>query len=147
VPTPLHRPLQFVLPLLAALGCGRGSAAKGSSGEEELGPLDARVDEAVRPGGSDRSTTASAAAARRPERRYLLAYAGERCTLFWEQGDRRSEPQPVPCPRELEPGERLRLSDRVCLRESGDSNRQEPVRCPATLMNREKADRVDAGLE
>ena len=142
MPTRLRHPLCFVLPLVGAVACGRGSTAKGSSGEDDLGPLDSSFAETASPIGDPNGS----AAVRRAERRYLLAYVGEHCTLFWEQGDLRSEPQPVACPREIEPGERIRLSDRVCMRESGDSHRQEPVRCPAPMVNREKADRVDAGL-
>ena len=140
----IRRALGLVL-LLTAVSCGRGSAAKGSSGDDGLGPLDAAFDEAPSPvpGGSSGPSTP---AARRPLRRYFLAYAGEHCQIFWEEGERRSEPQVVACPRELEPGERIRLSDRVCIRESRDSTRDQPVRCPASLVNREKADRVDAGL-
>jgi hypothetical protein len=141
---PIRRGLCLAL-LLAAAGCGRGSAAKGSSGEDGLGPLDAAFDEPASPV-PGRSPGPSAPAARRPLRRYFLAYAGEHCQVFWEEGERRSEPQVVPCPRELEPGERIRLSDRVCIRESRDSTRDQPVRCPAKLVNRETADRIDAGL-
>jgi hypothetical protein len=142
--TPIGGALCIMLQLVAA-SCGRGSAAKGSSGDDGLGPLDAALDE--RAGAvSGGSSGPGVPSARRPMRRYYLAYAGEHCQVFWEEAERRSEPQVVACPRELEPGERIRLSDRVCMRESRDSSRDQPVRCPAKLINREKADRDDAGL-
>jgi hypothetical protein len=132
--------------LLGAAGCGKGSAAKGSSAQDELGPIDAALDEPAGPFPGAGSASPAGIPVRSPWRRYYVADVGEHCTIFWEEGEQRSEPQPTPCPRELQAGERIRLSDRVCMRESGDSSRQQPVRCPAAVVNRDKADRLDAGL-
>jgi hypothetical protein len=133
--------------LLGAAGCGKGSAAKGSSAQDELGPIDAALDEPTGPFPGAGSASPGGVPLRRQWRHYYVADVGERCTLFWEEGEQRSEPQPTPCPREVQAGERIRLSDRVCMRESGDSSRQQPVRCPAVMVNRDKADRLDAGLD
>lgn len=137
-----------LLPLFVVLlgACGRGAAGRGSS--EDRPRASAAPSTPSGPSASTASPAppADAAALARPSRRYYLASSAERCFIYWEQGDYRSDEQAVPCPRELSGGERIRVSDRVCFLESGPASRDRPVRCPATLVEVEMADRHDAGL-
>ena len=50
--------------------------------------------------------------------------------MYWERGEERSVLVRARCPRDLHPGERLRLAGRTCLREGGGPEREVPVRCP-----------------
>jgi len=132
--------LALMLLVAAAPGCGRGSSSEqalanassqsGTNWQDE--PL------AIGPDGA-------AISARRPIRRYYVAHAADHCAIYWEENDIRSPAQELPCPREIGPGERIRLTGRVCYRDTGDRERDVPVRCPARLVAREKADRLDAG--
>jgi hypothetical protein len=88
----------------------------------------------------------AAATPRRPSRHYYVAHTGDRCAIYWEENDQRSALQELPCPREVGPNERIRLTGEVCYRDTGERERDVPVRCPARLVAREKADRLDAGL-
>ncbi len=82
---------------------------------------------------------------RRPEQRFFLARSGHRCWVYWQRADERSKPRLVRCPRDLLPGERIRLAGRTCLREGGDEARRVPVRCPGELLTAERLYRRDAG--
>lgn len=87
--------------------------------------------------------------ARRPDRVYYYARTGDRCEVFWMEGEDASEPETFPCSRDVLSGERIRLSGMTCIRESpSHAERQVPVVCPDPLTNREKWDlapRLDAG--
>ncbi|MBW2528308.1 MAG: hypothetical protein JRI23_29295, partial [Deltaproteobacteria bacterium] len=80
-----------------------------------------------------------------PDRTYVIVYGAPQCIVQWEMGDRRSKPLAVRCPRELQEGERIRLSVRVCFREGRSRERDAPVRCPVDLIDFERAERADAG--
>jgi hypothetical protein len=93
------------------------------------------------------ASSASAAppvAARRPTRRYYLARTADRCEVYSVDGGDFSEPQKTPCPQEIEPGERFRITGRTCIRESTDPLREVPVVCPDPLTNLEKKDQKAA---
>jgi hypothetical protein len=97
--------------------------------------------------GAGPAVSASAAppvTARRPTRRYYLSRTGDRCEVYSVDKDEFSEPQKTPCPQELEPGERFRITGRTCIRESTDPLREVPVVCPDPLTNLEKHDRKKA---
>ena len=83
-------------------------------------------------------------AARRPTRRYYLARTEQRCEVYSVDGDVFSENQATPCPMDLQPGERLRITGRTCTRESTDPAREVPAVCPDPLTNREKRDQKAA---
>ncbi len=85
--------------------------------------------------------------ARRPSRTYYLANTSGRCIVYWVDGQQHSVSRKLPCPRELERGERARLAGRVCMRESDDHSREGPMRCPQPLVNADHDDRQDAGEE
>lgn len=82
---------------------------------------------------------------RRPAKSYILAHGATECVVYWEEGDRRSKTLEVRCPRELERGERIRLSGRVCFRQGNSRERDEPVRCPVDLVDLQRSDTADAG--
>ncbi len=67
---------------------------------------------------------------------HVLERAGDRCVLFTVVRSERVLGDSVPCPSDLEDGERIRLAGRVCLRESGSAHRSLPVRCPPELVDR-----------
>jgi hypothetical protein len=97
---------------------------------------------------ADTQDIAAPPATRRPTRRYYLGRTQERCEVYSTDGDALSSPTTVHCPPDLQPGERLRLAGKACLRESpSDPLRNVPVICPPPLTAREKADRDarDAG--
>jgi hypothetical protein len=98
----------------------------------------------VEVGAAASASAAPAVAARRPTRRYYLARTADRCEVYSVDGDDFSEPQKTPCPQELEPGERFRITGRTCIRESTDPAREVPVVCPDPLTNLEKRDRKAA---
>lgn len=81
----------------------------------------------------------------RPARRYIVDNNNSRCEVYWMAGETRSVRRKVKCPREIEPGERLWLSGRVCFRDSDDASRRVPVRCPPPVLRSDIADRADAG--
>lgn len=77
----------------------------------------------------------SAISSTRPRTRdYYAANEHETCVVYWQEGDERSVPKSIPCPRELEPGERMRLAGRTCMREAVAEERSVPVRCPKQLL-------------
>jgi hypothetical protein len=79
------------------------------------------------------------------ERTYYVANLGESCVVFWEEGLRTSKRAEVPCPREIEAGERLRLVGRTCMRESNDPKRSVPARCPKHIFYAELHDEQGKG--
>jgi len=87
--------------------------------------------------------------ARRPARTYYYARTGDRCEVFWLEGEEVGKREVFPCSRDVLPGERIRLSGMTCMRESPSHvERQVPVVCPDPLTNREKLDvenMLDAG--
>jgi len=74
-----------------------------------------------------------------------MAYTSGRCTVYWVEGPQQSMFRQEPCPRELEPGERVRLAGRLCIRESDNHAREGPMRCPQPLVETAAHDRQDAG--
>jgi len=93
----------------------------------------------------DGASPAPIATAQRPTRTYYMAHTAGRCTVYWVDGQAHSVSRPEPCPRELEPGERVRLAGRVCMRESDNPAREGPMRCPQPLVESAVDDRRDAG--
>ena len=81
----------------------------------------------------------------RPERRYYVHNTNGNCVVYWIAPKARSIRRKVRCPREVLPSERLRLSGRVCFRESESVERRGPVRCPPSILRPERDDRADAG--
>lgn len=99
--------------------------------------------------GAIATTTASASAAplpeaeappRRPTRRYFFARTDARCEVYSIDHEQVTAPESFPCPGDLNPGERLRIAGKTCIRESSDPDRREPVVCPDPLTNLEKRD-------
>lgn len=82
-----------------------------------------------------------AASARRPARRYYLARTAARCEIYFADTGSVSPPKPVPCPSELQVGERIRIAGMTCVREGGGPDRVEPVVCPDPLTHLEIEDR------
>lgn len=81
--------------------------------------------------------------ARRPTVHFFMARAGEKCESFWQDGEEKGQPVVTACPRDLLPGERLRLAGMTCMREGGSPDRAVPVVCPDPLTNLEKSYRRD----
>ena len=80
--------------------------------------------------------------ARRPTKRYFLSRTSERCEIFFEDGEERSEPQLTPCPEYMLIGERIRIAGRACfLVNRAQPEREKPVICPDPLTRFEKHDR------
>jgi hypothetical protein len=77
---------------------------------------------------------------RRPTRRYYFARTESRCEVYSVDGEQATASESFPCPNDLLPGERMRISGKTCMRESSDLERREPVVCPDPLTNLEKAD-------
>ena len=81
----------------------------------------------------------SATPPRRPARRYYLARTSDRCEIFSQDGDDRTDPFATPCPQLLEVGERIRIVGKTCLLENtAHSERAKPVVCPDPLTRFEK---------
>jgi hypothetical protein len=91
------------------------------------------------------SARAPEAPARRPTRRYFVGRTASRCEVYHVGEAGLGQAVEVPCPQDLEIGERIRLAGKTCLRESSVHDRVEPVVCPGALMDREEADH-DAGV-
>jgi hypothetical protein len=84
-------------------------------------------------------TVASAVfSARRPARTFFIANDNGACVLYFSEGDKQSKEQWTRCPRDIAPGERMRLAGRTCLRESDRPERRAPVRCPKSLVVAER---------
>lgn len=85
---------------------------------------------------------APAPAARRPTRRFYLARTPERCEIFAEDGESRTEPFATPCPEYMLTGERIRVAGRTCfLDNKAQPEREKPVVCPDPLTRFEKRER------
>ena len=83
---------------------------------------------------------------RRPTRRYYLARTPDRCEIFSEDGEDRTEPVVTPCPDFMLIGERIRVAGMTCtLENKAQSEREKPVVCPDPLIHFEKTVRADAG--
>jgi hypothetical protein len=76
----------------------------------------------------------------RPDRTYLASNDKNLCSVYWRHGKQRSKPATIRCPRELEPGEKMRLAGQSCLRESPTPGRATPVRCTSQLFYMRDAD-------
>jgi hypothetical protein len=82
------------------------------------------------------------ASARRPTRRFYLARTPERCEIFAEDGEARTEPFLTPCPEYMLVGERIRVAGRTCMLDNkAQPEREKPVICPDPLTHFEKRER------
>lgn len=88
------------------------------------------------------SAPAPELAARRPARRYFVGRTASRCELYRVDEQGIGQGTWVPCPQDLEIGERIRLAGQTCLRESSVHDRVEPVVCPGAMTDLELADRA-----
>lgn len=76
-----------------------------------------------------------------PAERYVMTRYGERCTIEILRNGEVDETLPTDyaCPKELELGERIRLTGMTCMRESADGSELSlPVVCPNPLTNAER---------
>jgi hypothetical protein len=85
--------------------------------------------------GSDASVAIPSASGRLLQRVYVVANRSGECVMYWREGEQTSVEAEIPCPRELEVGERLRYTGRTCMRESSDASRNLPVRCPKQISH------------
>lgn len=85
------------------------------------------------------TTSASSSSARRPSIRFYLERTEERCELYSLDGDRVSPTERVPCPMELDIGERVRVAGKTCFHE-GKGGRERPTVCPVPLIMRALGD-------
>ncbi len=81
-----------------------------------------------------------AASTRLRERSYFAANEHGSCVVYWVEHEQRSVGKEIPCPREIERDERLRLTGRTCIRESAQPERNLPVRCPKEVFYVERDD-------
>ncbi len=89
--------------------------------------------------------SASALQGQRPKRTYFASNEKGRCSIYWVNGTTRSKRRVIRCPRNMLPGERLRLAGRTCFREKTTTKRSIPVLCPKQLIRAVWMDRNDAG--
>jgi hypothetical protein len=78
---------------------------------------------------------------RRPSERFVMSRVEERCEILVYREDEAVErlPEDWACPKDLEPGERIRLTGAVCVREGAATpERNVPVVCPNPLTNAER---------
>ncbi|MEZ4295102.1 MAG: hypothetical protein R3B70_08990 [Polyangiaceae bacterium] len=88
------------------------------------------------------ASASAAPAARRPTRRFYLARALNRCEIFAEDGQDRTEPFSTPCPEYMQVGERIRIAGKTCILENkAQPDREKPVVCPDPLTRFEKRER------
>jgi hypothetical protein len=88
---------------------------------------------------ADAPPVSSATPPRRPARRYYLARTSDRCEIYAQDGDDRTEPLATPCPEYLQVGERIRVVGKTCfLENTASTDRAKPVVCPDPLTNFEK---------
>lgn len=88
----------------------------------------------------------SVASSMRPRTRsYFAANEDQTCVVYWQEGEQRSVSKSIPCPRELEPGERMRLAGRTCMREAVAEERSVPVRCAKQVLYVERDDQLAKG--
>lgn len=83
----------------------------------------------------------------RPTRTYWADNDEGRCAIYWEQPEATSRRMTIVCPREIEPGEKMRLAGQSCLRQSPKPERQTPVRCLKALFWMRQADRSAGKVE
>lgn len=83
-----------------------------------------------------------AVSARRPTRRFYLARTSERCEIYAEDGENRTEAIATPCPEYMLVGERIRIAGRTCMLDNkAQPEREKPVVCPDPLTHFEKRER------
>jgi hypothetical protein len=114
-----------LVPLAAALlvACGDGSGAQP-------------------PSSGTASPLPAAPSARRPTRRFYLARTTNRCEIYAQDGDDRTDPVATPCPEYLQIGERIRIAGKTCfLDNKAQPERERPVVCPDPLTRFEKQER------
>jgi hypothetical protein len=90
-------------------------------------------------------TAAPAASARRPARRWFVGRTASRCEVYRIDEEGIGKGREVPCPQDLEIGERIRLAGKTCLRESSVRDRVEPVVCPGPLIDEDDAEQTRDG--
>jgi hypothetical protein len=91
------------------------------------------------------TATPTASAPKKPGRNYYLANEESKCRVYWIEDGMRSVDRFRACPREVEPGEKIRLTGRTCIRESATESRNMPVRCPRELYKAKEADQDGKG--
>jgi hypothetical protein len=74
-----------------------------------------------------------------------VSNSAEVCHVYWIDGGTRSVKKWLPCPRELNDGEKMRLTGKTCLRESDDRSRNVPVRCAKYLFRMQTHDAEGSG--
>lgn len=116
---------------LRAIGIGKlplvALFALATAGCDDDGPR-------TRPSAFDGGPPPGFATARRPSHTVYLERDDARCAVYWQQNGARSVKKTVDCPRDLEAGERLRLTGMTCHRESAEARREVPVRCASPLF-------------
>ncbi len=87
--------------------------------------------------GAERTSVAGDAlpAPLRPARLLILERTAVGCAVAALEGESREELARLPCPRDLELGERVRLAGAICMRDSPVDTRKVPVRCPGALLD------------
>lgn len=93
----------------------------------------------VMPSAFDAGPPPEVTAARRPDETVYIERMDESCTVYWRAEGVASVKKEVLCPRDLESGERMRLTGRTCHRESPRVEREVPVRCAQPLLLVEEA--------
>ncbi|MSP26733.1 MAG: hypothetical protein EXR75_16645 [Myxococcales bacterium] len=90
----------------------------------------------ARPAGDRRHRELGSAlpAPARPPWTFALERDGAACSVVRVEGDERRVLTDEPCPRDVEPGERVRLMGATCMRESQNADRNLPIRCPGGLL-------------
>jgi hypothetical protein len=95
--------------------------------------------------GSDGGPPALAASGRLDLRSYYVTNRSATCFLYWREGATTSVETEVPCPREIDDGERLHYTGRTCMRESSDAARNLPVRCPKQISHALRDEKAGKG--
>jgi hypothetical protein len=120
----LSRMAVLVVGAALAGACGGGGSGGGASGGEVIVEVP------------------QVPSARRPTRRIYLARAPERCEIYAENGEDRTEALATPCPEYMQVGERIRVAGRTCMLENrSQPEREKPVVCPDPLTHFEKRER------
>jgi hypothetical protein len=116
----------FVAAAAGLVGCGSDTGSPDAAAAPPTGTIE----------------PAPAPTARRPTRRFYLARTPERCEIFAEDGESRTEPLATPCPEYMLTGERIRVAGRACfLDNKAQPEREKPVICPDPLTRFEKKER------
>jgi hypothetical protein len=105
-----------------------------------VGGCDAETSAPPLPTSADLPAPSASPTTRPRSRAYFVENIEEVCAVYWQEGGRSSVRKEIACPREIEPGERLRLAGRTCMREAAKVERNVPVRCPKQVLYAEQCD-------